>query len=162
MALKASTKYSLLRNKYVDVNHLHKSDKVITDKFITDIRNRLICEDEFYHVNTRWFRLFKECDDKSQLYLIKKAIEVYQQFINRSIENKVTPIELEGLGKFVIQPGRRDFLDLCRADDFDGDYDAVVEKVKEKQQIRYANKRLQNKIKNDIDYKSTIKIICKS
>jgi len=152
-------KYSNLRNTKVDIKNIHRSDKTEREKIVEDIQSQLLDPDTFYHVNTRWLRLFKEGTPRFQKASIEKVIDIYQSFITDAIKNKITPIDLEGLGKFVIMDGRRDFLDLSKSDEFDGNYDEVRKEVIKRQKERIHVKHEINKAKKENrDYHPTIEV----
>lgn len=102
---------------------------------------------EFHHNRTRWYRLFKLLDREKQYDLVSIIIDHQFKFVAKSINEKVNPIVLEGLGKFEIKPGKRDFVDLCKTGEYESFKDVKAE-VKRRQKERIEAQR--NKSNNSL------------
>lgn len=108
--------------------------------------NKLILDEEgFYHNRTRWFRMFNQLQEDKQLEVIEEVVKLQFDWVADSINKQVTPIELEAFGKFRIRPGKRDFVELCSAEDFDGDYRKVCEEVQKRIDKRREEKYFKRK-----------------
>ena len=125
---------------------MNKTNKIsiprqsFNQKVCKKVNQMIIDDEEFFHVRTRWHRLFKLEDEETQLAIIEEIAKVQFEWIAECFKNKVTPVSLEGFGKFIIRPGKQDFVDLCSAEDFDGDYDKVREEVAKRIEQRRIDK----------------------
>lgn len=123
------------KDRKIDLAKLITKIKKFHDKTCDQIRDMLL-DHTFFHYNTRWYNRFKKLDKEVQSQVVDKVVNIQFEYITFAMNKKQTPIVLEGLGKFIIKQGRRDFLDLIKSPEFDGDIDAAVEATKEKIKLR--------------------------
>lgn len=119
-------------------------------KVYKQVDKLLICDEGFYHNRTRWYRLFTLLDKEERLGIIEEIVKLQFDWIADSINKQITPIDVEAFGKFRIKPGKRDFVELCSAPDFDGDYEKVCTEVQrridERFEARYNKRKEERKI----------------
>lgn len=92
---------------------------------------------------------FLKLEQEEQLETIKAIRGLYFEYIVKAMARKENPIVMEHLGKFVISPGRLDFLNIIARDDFDGDYKAAGEETKKLIKERVERKYKERQIKRE-------------
>ncbi len=105
-------------------------------------------DDTYFHDDTRWLSTFKKLNREQQVEIIRLVVDGQFRWINDCIIKKITPIELEGLGKFLIKPGRRDFLNLVADEDYNKNYEKIKAEVLRRRYDRIAQKRFNTKSKH--------------
>ena len=108
-----------------------------------------LVDDTYFHDNTRWHNTFKTLSREQQLKIIEQIVDIQFQWINDCIIKKVAPIELEGLGKFLIRPGRADFLNLVADEEYDKNYEKIKAEVLRRRYERIAQRRFNTKSKTN-------------
>ena len=121
-----------------DNRELLKAFQEVTKREIAD---KILDDDLYYHVNTRWLNTFKKLSKSSQEKVVETIINLQNDWIVNSINKKITPINLEGFGKFIIRPGKRDFMELVSDPMFDGDYATVHAEVRKRIDTRVKKKK---------------------